>query len=118
MIPRVGPDRQAAGGQGDWRGRRPGGRLSSRSFPWDARTTSRTIPPHHTDVHEAGTMAGPQVSEMEIVAYSAWGFGVEIVPAWVKRDWMDATDYKFAYHCLPMTLANLSGWFVLAPHGA
>lgn len=63
-------------------------------------------------------MAEPQVSEMEIVAYTAWGFGVEVVPAWVKRDWMDATDYKFAYHCLPMTLANLSGWFVLAPHGA
>jgi hypothetical protein len=31
---------------------------------------------------------------------------------------MDATEGGFAYHCLPMTLANQSGWFVLAPHDA
>jgi hypothetical protein len=55
---------------------------------------------------------------LQIVAYSAWGFDVEIVPAWFKRDWMDATAFGFAYQCLPMTLANQSGWFVLAPHGA
>ena len=54
----------------------------------------------------------------EIVAYSAWGIGVAIVPAPFKRDWMDSTDRGFAYHCLPMTLANQSGWFILAPHGA
>ena len=54
----------------------------------------------------------------ELVAYSAWGFDVEIVPAPFKRDWMDATDRGFAYHCLPMTLANQSGWFILAPHDA
>jgi hypothetical protein len=55
---------------------------------------------------------------LEIVAYSAWGFRVPIVPAFYKRDWMDETNGGFAYHCLPMTLANQSGWFVLAPHGA
>lgn len=52
----------------------------------------------------------------EIVAHSAWGFGVKIVPAWTNRDWMDASDKGFAYHCLPMVMANQSGWFVLAPH--
>jgi hypothetical protein len=56
--------------------------------------------------------------KLEIVAYSAWGFKVPLVPAFFKRDWMDATAGGFAYHCLPMTLANQSGWFVLAPHGA
>ena len=60
----------------------------------------------------------PAAPVRELVAYSAWGFGVEIVPAPVRRDWMDATDKGFAYHCLPMTLANQSGWFILAPHGA
>jgi hypothetical protein len=55
---------------------------------------------------------------LEIVAYSAWGFQVPLVPAFFKRDWMDETAGGFAYHCLPMTLANQSGWFVLAPHGA
>ena len=52
------------------------------------------------------------------MAYSAWGFRVPLVPAFYKRDWMDETAGGFAYHCLPMTLANQSGWFVLAPHGA
>jgi len=28
----------------------------------------------------------------------------------VKRDWMDATYNKHAYQCLPMTVANVSGW--------
>ncbi len=56
--------------------------------------------------------------DLEIVAYSAWGFKVPLVPAFFKRDWMDETAGGFAYHCLPMTLANQSGWFVLAPHGA
>lgn len=55
---------------------------------------------------------------LQITAYSAWGFDVQIVPAFLKRDWMDATPQGFAYQCLPMTLANQSGWFVLAPHGA
>ena len=60
---------------------------------------------------------GSDGTKPEIVAYSAWGFRVPIVPASYKRDWMDETPAGFAYHCLPMTLANQSGWFVLAPHG-
>ena len=55
---------------------------------------------------------------LEIVAYSAWGFEVPIVPATKERAWMTATNSRFAYHCLPMTLANQSGWFILAPHDA
>lgn len=55
---------------------------------------------------------------MRLIAYSAWGFDVPIVPARLRRDWMDATPNGFAYQCLPMTLANQSGWVVLAPHGA
>jgi hypothetical protein len=55
---------------------------------------------------------------LEIVAYSAWGFEMAIVPAGKERAWMTATASRFAYHCLPMTLANQSGWFLLAPHDA
>jgi len=54
---------------------------------------------------------------LEFVAYSAWGFDVKILPAPTNRQWMDATDDGFAYHCLPMVIANQSGWIVLAPHG-
>jgi hypothetical protein len=55
---------------------------------------------------------------LQLTAHSAWGFDVKIVPAWTTRAWMDVTGEKFAYHCLPMVLANQSGWLILAPHGA
>ena len=73
----------------------------------------------HTDVDadDSGPQAAPDPN-LEIVAYSAWGFRIKLVPAHYKRDWMDQTNGGFAYHCLPMTLANQSGWFVLAPHAA
>ena len=56
--------------------------------------------------------------DLDLVAHSAWGFDVPIIPAKTPRDWMDQTDRSFAYHCLPMVTANQSGWFVLASHGA
>ena len=65
---------------------------------------------------EGGKVLGSDPNP-EIVAYSAWGSRVPLVPAFYRRDWMDATAGGFAYHCLPMTLANQSGWFVLALMG-
>jgi hypothetical protein len=55
---------------------------------------------------------------LELIGHSAWGYAMKIVPATTQRDWMDATAGAFAYHCQPMALANQSGWFVIAPHGA
>src|SRR5436190_22927920 len=34
-----------------------------------------------------------------------------------RRDWMDATQNKFAYRCLPLTMANPTGWWVYNPVG-
>jgi hypothetical protein len=34
-----------------------------------------------------------------------------------RRDWMDQTAHKFAYRCLPLTIANQTGWFVNNPVG-
>jgi len=72
----------------------------------------------HTEVETDERQEHATDLALEIVAYSAWGFRVPLVPAFYKRDWMDETAGGFAYHCLPMTLANQSGWFVLAPHAA
>lgn len=33
-----------------------------------------------------------------------------IVPAAADRAWMDATDQRFAYRCLPLLIANSMGW--------
>jgi antitoxin (DNA-binding transcriptional repressor) of toxin-antitoxin stability system len=52
---------------------------------------------------------------LELVAHSDSGFDVKIVPAPATRDWM-VTSENYAGHCLPLLMANQSGWFVLAPH--
>lgn len=38
-----------------------------------------------------------------------------IEPARSTRDWMDATDQRFAYRCIPLSIANASGWEILSP---
>jgi hypothetical protein len=39
-----------------------------------------------------------------------------LIPAAAKRGWMDLTDSRAAYHCLPMVMANQAGWFILSGH--
>jgi hypothetical protein len=34
-----------------------------------------------------------------------------------RRDWMDDTPNKYAYRCLPLTIANQTGWVVRNPVG-
>src|SRR5687768_10428810 len=34
-----------------------------------------------------------------------------------RRDWMDTTDRQFANRCLPLIIANQSGWFIENPVG-
>ena len=34
-----------------------------------------------------------------------------------RRDWMDATPNRYAYRCLPLTIANQTGWWVHNPVG-
>lgn len=38
-----------------------------------------------------------------------------VTPADHERDWMDQTGSKFAYRCLPLTIANCHGWVVRNP---
>jgi len=35
---------------------------------------------------------------------------IDIIPASIKRDWMDATPGKHAYRCFPVTQSNAIGW--------
>ncbi len=34
-----------------------------------------------------------------------------------RRDWMDATPNRYAYRCLPLTIANQTGWWIKNPVG-
>jgi Family of unknown function (DUF6065)/Cupin-like domain len=34
-----------------------------------------------------------------------------------QRDWMDATPFRYAYRCLPLTIMNQTGWWIKNPVG-
>jgi len=49
--------------------------------------------------------------ENRFIAYKIYPnavVGLESSP--MARDWMDESDDRFAYRCLPMVLTNQSGW--------
>lgn len=54
---------------------------------------------------------------MKLTAYSIKGHRIDIRPAPVGRAWMEATDQRFAYRCLPLNIANSMGWELLCPAG-
>jgi hypothetical protein len=51
----------------------------------------------------------------ELVCYRLTRDAPEIAPARAARDWMDRTDQRYAYRCIPLSIANASGWEVLSP---
>jgi hypothetical protein len=51
---------------------------------------------------------------MKLIAYQSYQYNCQkLVPASRTRDWMDKTPDSFAYHCLPLVMANSLGWFVI-----
>lgn len=52
---------------------------------------------------------------MDLIAYRTENVPAVIRPATVGRDWMDETPNRFAYRCLPLTIANQHGWELLCP---
>jgi hypothetical protein len=50
-----------------------------------------------------------------LICYRISPHAPRLVPARAERDWMDATDQRFAYRCLPLTIANSMGWEMLCP---
>ena len=34
-----------------------------------------------------------------------------------QRDWMNNTPHRYAYRCLPLTIANQTGWWIKNPVG-
>src|SRR6188472_1682483 len=65
------------------------------------------------------TVRAPEVSPSEAPSLTAYALqphlGMRLVPAPVRRDWMDRTPNRFAYRCLPLLIANQSGWLILNP---
>lgn len=57
------------------------------------------------------------VSQPHLIAYRLGASPpMRLVPAARERAWMDATGERFAYRCLPLNIANQSGWWILNSH--
>jgi hypothetical protein len=52
---------------------------------------------------------------MDLVCYKYEGWQPRMRPGTPKRQWMDATGERYAYRCLPLTIANSHGWELLSP---
>ena len=51
---------------------------------------------------------------MILTAYTLYdNINQKLIPAHRTREWMDASPVHFVNRCLPMLIANQSGWFVL-----
>jgi hypothetical protein len=53
----------------------------------------------------------------ELTAYVIDGHELRIRPASAERQWMDESDQRFAYRCLPLNIANTYGWEILCTAG-
>lgn len=54
---------------------------------------------------------------MRLDIYRIHDTGPEIVPGVQRRAWMDAFEDRHPYRCLPLNIANSSGWEILCPNG-
>lgn len=57
------------------------------------------------------------VNRAKLIAYSLPDKPLDIRPAPHERDWMDETDQRYAYRCLPLAIANAHGWEILCTAG-
>ncbi|HRX83226.1 MAG TPA: DUF6065 family protein, partial [Pirellulaceae bacterium] len=56
--------------------------------------------------------------DRRIIAYEIYEqTDMPLTPALIARPWMDQTQQRFAYRCLPLTLANQAGWVIGNPTG-
>lgn len=72
--------------------------------------TALVPPPFEIDIY--------QISDDALFkSHRTDGTGWDWSWATFRRDWMDTTPSKYAYRCLPLTMANQTGWWVRNPVG-
>jgi hypothetical protein len=57
----------------------------------------------------------PKIGAPQMTCYRLWPTSPEVRPARSERAWMDATQDRFAYRCIPLSIANASGWEIALP---
>ena len=53
----------------------------------------------------------------KLIAYRIHATEQKIVAGRSRRPWMDETHFRYAYRCLPLTIANAMGWEITLPAG-
>jgi hypothetical protein len=56
-----------------------------------------------------------EIGAPQLTCYRLWPTSPEVKPARSDRAWMDATQDRFAYRCIPLSIANASGWEISLP---
>ena len=57
----------------------------------------------------------PVIETPDLICYRTEESPPELIPARPERDWMELTDQRYAYRCIPLSIANASGWEVVLP---
>jgi len=76
-------------------------------------TKAGAYPPHATDV--ARPEALPASAAPQLTCYQVDPRAAPIIPGRRDRTWMDQTNDHYAYRCLPLSMANTSGWELTSP---
>jgi uncharacterized protein DUF6065 len=64
---------------------------------------------------EAGSAAPAALGPPQLTCYRIYPTSPELKPSRPDRDWMDATHERYAYRCIPLSIANASGWEIALP---
>src|SRR4051795_5949756 len=62
--------------------------------------------------HPPPDREGPALTAYALEPHSS----MRLITAPASREWMDATPKRYAYRCLPLLIANQSGWLILNRH--
>jgi hypothetical protein len=58
-----------------------------------------------------------ELRSAELIAYRVTSWPpMRLIPARRSRAWMDGSQQRFAYRCLPLLIANQAGWWVMNSH--
>ena len=94
-------------------------RLESRARRKGAATSSSTPAELLASSATTNVAAKREVTaNRRIIAYEIYEpTDMPLTPAPIARQWMNETQQRFAYRCLPLTLANQAGWVIGNPTG-
>lgn len=79
----------------------------------DIASESAICPMHATGATESA--AAPVGAAPQLTCYQVDPRAAPIIPGRRDRAWMDATGDHYAYRCLPLSMANTSGWEITSP---